>query len=531
MKRNNLELRKILLGLAMLLSLLIISTAWIAEPEKVIIYLEDGAVLDEAKNYSDKPVSPTAPARKPGETISVIPAIFDSIGQRLLSYPDKELSVVWIIDDSASLKNEREIISNEIDNFISVLNNRKILNMAVVGFGEKARICCEPTRDRKMIKKGIMGVGNEGSGTENCMAAIEYSIKTVINATGKKILILVTDEAGDDTDRFELIIPRLKKYDIAVYVLGGESSFIHPETPDNSGIESVDSELLVEPEYVESDYSPVPFYLPTDIRYYIKSGFPPYALARICNETKGNYYFFEDSIYDKETMKLYKPDLCSVEEYRTMNQKDKLRSVITGITNKQYSLFSSFYNTNTKDFWCNDASNFFEMPLIPKKGLMQATNSLPVINDCIKQLETAISSDSIKTANKRWIANAELMMAQLYRIAFLLNQYVLTLDEWIKSKDFFNPPLAGETPTNYNEYYYIGQNIKAPIRKDGKNDKDYKNLAEQALEKVILNHPGTPWSVVAQEYKKEGLYGYKIFRINPKKKDNPNKKWIPPKKY
>ncbi|MFH1231143.1 MAG: vWA domain-containing protein [Planctomycetota bacterium] len=530
MKRNNLELRKTLLGLAMLLVLLIISTAWIAEPEKVIIYLKDSAILDEAENYSDKPVSPNTSARKPGETISVIPEILDSIGQRLLSYPDKELSIAWIIDDSGSMKDERKIISNEIDNFMSVLNNKKILNMAVVGFGEKARICCELTRDSKMIKKGIMDVGNEGSGIENCMAAIEYSIKTVINATGKRVLILVTDETGDDTDRLEQIIPRLKNKDIAVYVLGRESSFIHPEAPDNNGIESADPELLVESKYVESDYSPVPFYLPTDIRYYIKSGFPPYALARICKETKGYYYFLKDSIYDKEIMKLYKPDLCSVEEYRTMNQKDKLRSVIMGITYKQNSLFSHYYNTNTNDFWCNDASNFFETPLIPKKGLIQATKSLPIINDCIKQLETAISSDLMKTANKRWIANAELMMAQLYRVAFLLDQYVLTLDEWIKSKDFFNPPLAVETSTNYNEYYYIGQDTDAPIRK-GSDAKDYKNLAEQSLEKVILNHPGTPWSVVAWAYKKEGMYGYKVFRINPKKENNLDKKLIPPKKH
>jgi len=480
------------------------------------------------------PVSPTTPA-SPTKT-STIPTILDNIGQRFMTYPHQELLVTWIIDDSPSLADEREIIKNEIDNLIFMLKNMKILNMSVVGFGKKALMQCALTRDSDKIKKGIMHVGTEGSGTENCMAALDYTMKIFKTVSLKKIFIIVSDEKGDDTERLEEIISQLKKYDVTVYVLGGEASFAQPQSEEtHTNKEGVEEDIYIDsgieslqPEIFGTAYSPIPFYLSSGIKYRIKSSFPPYALARLCDQTKGYYYFLKDSAYDRKIMKSYKPDLCSREVYDALNLKDNLRSAVTDIR-QELENFSS-------NRWFSDIEIQFNIPLDATESLIQARAALPKINEYIKKLETAMPTTPLSFTGKRWLANAELLLAQLYRTAHFLNQYILTVDEWVKNQDFFNPRLTRETSTHYPEYYYIAVSNDAPLRQgiDKENKKDYRGLARQALERVIAKHPGTPWCTVAQEYKKDRseLGGYKIYRSGGQKKGEPSKeKWTPPKKY
>ncbi|MEW6027462.1 MAG: VWA domain-containing protein [Planctomycetota bacterium] len=561
-------MRTSLLAVVITLLCLLFAAPLFADNDRVRIHLKDGTVVEgELITFNDQtyrvkvgeeikeipweqidkidilpprrmppapqPVSPTAPA-SPTKT-STIPTIIDNLGQRFMTYPYRELLVAWIIDDSPSLEDEREIIKNEIDNLIFMLKDRKILNMAVVGFGKKALMQCGLTRDYDKIKKAIMHVGTDGSGTENCMAALDYSLKIFKTSSWKKIFILVTDEAGDDSTRLEEILDQLQKNDITVYALGGESSFAQPDSEEihrdkegkddyvyiNSGIESIHPEIL------GTAYSPIPFYLSAGIKYRIKSGFPPYALARLCDQTKGHYYFLKDSTYDRKIIKPYKPDLCSQEVYEALNLKDNLRSAVAGIR-QELENFSS-------NRWFSDIQIQFYIPLDAKESLIEARNALPKINDYIKQLETAMPTTPSSITNKRWMANAELLLAQLYRIAYLLNQYILAVDEWINSKDFFNPRLARETTTHYPEYYYITIDPSAPIRKNLVDKKDYFGLCQKALDRVITNHSGTPWAVVAQEYKKDRSEsgGYKIHRSGGQQKsESPKERWTPPpKKY
>jgi hypothetical protein len=486
-----------------------------------------------------QPVSPTAPARSgpasPTKTAgTTIPTIIDSIGQRFMTYPHKELLVVWIIDDSPSLQDEREIIGSEIDNLIFALKNKKILNMAVVGFGTKAQMKCQLSRDSKRIKTGIMQVGTEGSGTENCMAAIDYAAKIFMTASWKKIFIVITDEAGDDTERLEQVLAQLKKSDIAIYLLSAESTFAQPYSTEtytskdgktesasiNSGIESISSEIL------NRTYGPIPLYAQFGSQGALKSGFPAYALNRLCDQTKGCYYFLKDSAYDRKIMESYKPDLCSAGEYNTLIKKDPLRAVVTDIKQK----FEDYQLSQ----WFRDIEGQFNIPLDAKESLIQARDAMPKIDNYIKQLESALPTTPSKGVNKRWLANAELLRAQLYRGQYFLNQYILTVDEWIKSKDFFNPPLGRETSTHYAGYYYITDEQGAPVRENAATDKkpNYLDLAQKALSSVSANHPNTPWSMVAMKCLTND-WGYKIRRVDgyEKSKAPPTTDWTPPKKY
>jgi hypothetical protein len=463
---------------------------------------------------SNKPVLPITSTTNSGETISIS---IDKLASELMAYSYKEAIVVWVIDDSPSLENDRKVIAQKISDILAMLKNKMLLNMGVVGLGEKPILQCGISRNVEQIKKAIMEVGTKGSGVENCMEAIEYSIKMFKQSSLKKIFVVVTDEKGDDDARIERILKQLKENEITMFAIGGEATFSQTEGVDaqsgeikneyefyiSSGRESIDTEIL------DARLGPSSLYISSTEAYFIKSGFGPYALARLCAQTGGKYYFLSGPSYPEKVMRLYEPDLCSDKEYEVLNKKDSLRCIVNGILKE--------LNGKTNNKWLNLPDRFFSRTEV-EKAISKAKDMLNEFNNLIKNkgavLDSALANIKLADTSRRWIANGELVLAQLYRGRYLLNQYIITLQEFIKKPDAFNPPLAKETETHYAEYYCIGEN-----RAFGKND-DYYSQAKNALEKVIAHHPNIPWSTVAQKLKEDYLGGFEVRRILQEKKPN-----------
>jgi len=486
-------------------------------------FINSGDMLDSS---AKKNPSSTQPISTTGTRSVIVSRIFDDLSSRFMTYSQRELLVVFIVDNSPSLQDDRQVIGNEIDRIINLVGNRKVINTAVIGLNEQPVLKLSLTRDMALAKQAIQELGTKGSGTENVMAALEFSCRTFINPNMKKIFIVVTDEKGDDANKVEAALGLLKKNDVTVYVLGGEATFNMSDGTEtytnyddkghtssrtvsiDSGKESAFAEIIV------AGISCASFYLGkgTDSSL-TKSGFGPFELSRICQETSGKYYFLKGPSYPAGIIKNYTPDLCSSEEYVKLNKKDTIRSVVTGILSE--------FNEFRKDEWLNNLPYYFFDQATMKNAAQSATKAFAKIKTLIPKMEACMAAvdNNKNSSDKRWIANSRFVLGQLYRAAFLLNQYTLCLQNSLNKWDASRPPLQKETDEYHAERYVIDLDDyreSSPIDKDS--DVFISN-AVQIFQKIVVEHSNTPWSLAVQKIMRRP-YGFTVKRERIKKSPN-----------
>ena len=138
------------------------------------------------------------------------------------------------------------------------------------------------------------------------------------------MVIVVTDEVGDDEDRLEDAIAQAQKAKVPVYVLGsqaifgrtdGHMDYVDPKTkhvfrnvPVRQGPESVVLEQIR-----------LPFWYGGPQYEIVEAGFGPYALSRLAAATGGIYFITRFDTrrmgFDPARMREYKPDWVRRDEY------------------------------------------------------------------------------------------------------------------------------------------------------------------------------------------------------------------------
>ena len=178
-------------------------------------------------------------------------------------------------------------------------NNKKsagALNHAIVGFGEGIHYELEkPTVDIDAIGKAIENLRVDDTGTENTLHAINEVINHyggLIKKDRKLLIVLVTDESGDDGDFIEEARQAVVSRNVPLYVIGRQSLFgyerahlryVDPITKDvywpsiRRGPETADVELL-QWDGLHERWDEQP------------SGFAPYELARMAKDSGGIYF-------------------------------------------------------------------------------------------------------------------------------------------------------------------------------------------------------------------------------------------------
>ena len=89
----------------------------------------------------------------------------------------------------------------------------------------------KPREDIDLIGRAIKKLRIDSTGVENTMKAIRDVVDryaNLIRKDRKLLIILVTDESGDDGDGVEEARQALKKYKVPLYVIGRQSLFGYP---------------------------------------------------------------------------------------------------------------------------------------------------------------------------------------------------------------------------------------------------------------------------------------------------------------
>lgn len=413
------------------------------------------------------------------------------------SLREKKTLVVWLFDVSPSLAARRAMIADRVENVYNQLtslnvSSDKVLKSAVVTFGEKTSVITkDPVDDVGELVKAVRSIKSESSGNENTFAAVNFVAKhyqTYRTQMHRDVMIIiVTDEAGSDPVNLEQAIISTKRYGMRCYCVGDAAPFGKETTEAPFILENGEMVIGVMhrgpetfyPERVRLAYWGANGYALEDM----SSGFGPYGLTRLCAETNGLYFITDDGRgrkHDPQVMRNYAPD------YRPIKMLDADIS-----QNKAKMALIEVCRLLKID---NVPPPRLEFPAENDTVLRQAiTESQKPLADFEYKLDHLVrvlepgEKDRAKIKDNRSRAGYDLAMGRVLALRARSFGYNMMLAEMKASPKKFDK--AGS-----NQWRLVSS-------KEITSGATTKKLATRAMEylnRVIDEHPGTPWSDFAE---------------------------------
>jgi len=448
----------------------------------------------------------------------------------LLSMQERRTLVVWFFDQSASLMRERQAIHDRFDRVYEELGvlqaagnpafrqqASKPLLTAMVAFGKQVTYPLgDPTDNLTEIKDALKNIARDDSGHERVFEAVYKSTnkfksyrESGTDGEPKRnvMFIVVTDEAGDDQSGLEPTIKICNRHAIPVYVVGVPAPFGRKITQ----VKWVDPDPKFDQSAQWGEVSQGPeSFLPERIKLHfsgsredqapISSGFGPFALTRLTIETGGQYipvhpnrqvgkdlkrsdtaayaaYF--KRFFDPQRMRLYQPDYVSSQEYMRRINGNKMRSSLMQAAAKSW--LTPMAEPQVR-FVKRDEATFSTMLSEAQKG---AAILEPRVNQLYQVLKLG-ESERPQENSARWQAGYDLAMGRVMAVKARTEAYNAMLAKAKRGLKFKNPKSNTWILQPADEL-----TVGSQLSKTGDKAKEY-------LARVVEEHAGTPWALLAQ---------------------------------
>lgn len=458
----------------------------------------------------------------------------------LQSMEERPTLVVWLFDQSGSLHRQRREIRDRFDRIYEELgilaeqtpkadealatkkrkgmnHDARLLN-SVIGFGEKVTLYTEtPTEDVEEIKSIVDGIETDSSGMERVFTAVKTAADKYkslrVSRGGKEpqrnvMLIVVTDERGDDEQKVEEAISICRKYGIPVHIIGVPAPFGRRETL----VKYIDPDPKYDqsPQWASVDQGPesflpervqLPFTANFEAEPTIDSGFGPYALTRLSYETGGIYFNVHPNrnvarevrkrevaayasdmsfFFDPEKMSRYRPDYLSPRDYVTKVKASPLRNAL--VTAAQLKPVAGI----TRPILEFDGRDPARLSGILTRAQQDAARLEQPLGRMAMVLQPGMKKRESEES-PRWRAGFDLAMGRV------LAQKVRT--------ETYNAMLAkaklGMTfEDKKNNTWILEASDDVTVGSKWKREAE---TARMLLETVIKDHAGTPWELLASK--------------------------------
>jgi len=211
--------------------------------------------------------------------------------------------VVWLVDNASMLKTAKqgEFLAGAVARAFSGTK----VNHAVVAFGERPRVVLKATEDLSRVSAAIEGLAaaRPDDALKNCLLNVREAAKVAAGASGaKKLLVLFTQENGDNEDDVEGTLKFLKSSGVSLYPIAPEALYSDPYWESAlSGTmvffedQSRFRKLKFQLRGPESAYLEFPYgwpYTMVDPAYTVPSGFGYWALDRLATHSGGKYFLY-----------------------------------------------------------------------------------------------------------------------------------------------------------------------------------------------------------------------------------------------
>jgi hypothetical protein len=422
--------------------------------------------------------------------------------------------VVWMFDASGSLLAERQRLATYIDGVYAHiddydegrLSSDEALLTAVVAFGRDRKLMTDqPTTDRAAIVRAIRDVPLDKSGFESTFRTVgevarRFGRYKKDGRSYRAMVVVVTDEIGDDPELLEPAILAANSVKMPVYVLGsgalfgrveGYMDYTDPETkqtfhrlPVNQGPESV------LPEGIR-----LPFWYDGDQYELLDSGFGPHALSRLAGATGGIYFITRMGghrvTFDPDALREYQPDWIDQAQYQAMLAREPLRRAVmrAGVIMQQDLPRIGYEHLN---FPAVEAPDFkermtrnqaivarIEYAVNEALGVERAAPGEPTI--------AAVARLRDREPSRRWRAHYDLIRGRLMAMKVRCREYNEACARIKRDMPKFTNPRSNTWRLRPSRTIHLGERAEEAAKE-----------ATALLERVIREHPGTPWALLAQ---------------------------------
>jgi hypothetical protein len=452
----------------------------------------------------------------------------DRITQEILNMLAKnKVMLVWCMDQSESMQDDREEITQRIDRVyqelgLSAAAKDDALLTGVVSYGAGTlNHTPQPTYKPEEIMAAIKSIPNDPSGMEMQCQAASFAMATFskVAQAGRRqmALVMVTDESGDMTtniSQLEQTIGIAKSLSCKIYVLGRESVFgypyahmryLHPETKTTHWLRIDRGPETPWPEQLQIDG----FNRRDDA---FPSGFGPYEQSRMARQTGGIFFMLPspevnlvgrraDLVYDADAMRPYLPDLSARQDYEGERDKSQLRAMIWKVIvdlNPYDKVRGPRIGVRTQAF-----------PIEQQKFAGEAQTQMKRAQDLIMYLQEAqkglesVAALKNRDPSPRWRANYELIYAQTIGYQARLQEYGWYMAEFIKTPKPIKNIHGPSRPTNEWNVGTVKRLLKPEVTQG------LRDRADELYRQIVKDHPGTPYAARAEWELRRG-YGVEL---------------------
>lgn len=423
--------------------------------------------------------------------------------------------VVWAFDASGSLLTERQRLAKYIDGVyghIAEMDSEKFaerggLLTTVVAFGKERKLLTpEPTADRSTIVSAINDVYHDATGIETTFTTVADIVRKWgrykrDNETYRTMVIVVTDEVGEDEDRLEDAIATAVAAKVPVYVLGSPALFGRVQgfmnyTDPKTGQTFTDLPVRQGPESVLTEGIRLPFWYDGPQYDFIDAGFGPYALSRLAGATGGIYFVTRMNAnrpsFDPAGMREYRPDWVSKSQYQAAVGKHPIRQAVV-----QASLITQQNNLPGGPSLIFPAAveggDFKEAMKRNQEIVARVEYTVRAALEPI----TAVAKRRDHEPSRRWQAHFDLIRGRLLAMLIRCSEYNSACARMQKDPKKFADPKS-------NAWRMVPDDeVQGGTKAEG-----VANEAKALLRRVMDSHPGTPWALLAQRELKDP-FGFK----------------------
>ena len=343
------------------------------------------------------------------------------------------------------------------------------------------------------------------------------------------MMIIVTDEVGDDDERLEDAIHTANSVKLPVYVLGspalfgrvdGRMNYTDPITKQTY----FNLAVRQGPESVALEGIQLGFWYDGPQYDFMDAGFGPYALSRLAGATGGIYFVTRMGgnrlPFDPAGMREYKPDWMSKDQYISAINKHPVRLAVmrASLITQQRKLpgqpglsFPAADGPEFKDVMGRNQEVVAQIQLLVDEalGVTGAGSNEATIISTVKKRDHETS--------RRWQAHYDLIRGRLLAMHVRCAEYNVACAKMKKDAPKFSKPES-------NAWRLV------PDTEIHLKDRDLSNAVAQAteakalLERVVQDHPGTPWALLARRELKDP-FGFRWVEVTvpprPKRNENP----------